>query len=361
MLRDLLDHVGGPWRAQLRQAGVAPRPPLAAVKLSQRTGRWDEATYLVFGADAREPALVLQTAGRTADQRRLAGAHRAHTDLWEIPALQGTVPRPAGLFEIDDVCVLATVPLAGTPLDVLVRRRERARLDQIQYDLFRAQVWLQLLQEATAYGVADFEGRAAVEERLALVHHAGLPIDPALRAFAARLADLAADHKGLALPLTGRHGEFQPDNVLFDTTRLGVIGWGHFEEGVTPFADLFRFALGLARDYFASGHPPEPPDAAFRHAFLDRNRFSALILEYVDRYLRAMHLPPEAAHLFFGLFLLDMVLDERQAGHAARKQSSVWLPLLVLYARHDTDSIFFRASGLAPGGTPSTSPVRRVA
>jgi len=359
MMRELLQQAGGLWRGPLRQAGVTPRPPLAAIELSPGSDRPDVTTYLVFGSGEREPGLVVQVAERPHAQRRLMNAHAALTELWAIPALRGALPRPLGLFDVADQCALVMTPLAGTGLDVLLRRGSRARLDQVEYDLFRAQVWLQLMQEATASGAMLFEGRVAVIERLALLHHAGVAVSLPLRAFAEHLAGVAGGFRDLPLPLTGRHGNFQPANVLIDNTRLGVIGWSDFAPGVTPLEDVFRFAVGLAQHHPGPARQPLSAMAAFHHAVLSHNRLSALILEYVDRYLRAVHLPPQAAHLFFGLFLMDQVLRERAGGHRPAPNSCLWLPLLVLYAESAEDAIFHRLDG---GTTPGTVvPVPRAA
>lgn len=353
MMHELLAQVGGPWRPILRQAGVALLPPVAAIKLESAPGA-PKATYLVFGAEARQPELVLKVAERPVDQRRLENAHRALTDLWAIPALQGTLPRPVGLFDLGDACVLATTVLPGTGLDVLLRRGSRARLDQVQYDLFRAQVWLQLMQEATASGAMLFEGRPAVIERLALLHHLGVPADAGLRRFADALAEVADDHRGLPVPLTGRHGNFHPGSILIDNTRLGMVGWEDFSYSMTPFEDVFRLPVGLTDLLPGPGRAPLPPDEAFRRAFLSPNRLSDMILEYIDRYLRAMHLPPESAHLFFALFLMDQALAERSAQRRHETQGSLWLSRLVLYSESAEHAIFHRLDA-APVATKAVS------
>ncbi len=356
MMLELVAQVAGPWRQALRQAGVVPRPPLAAMKLSGRARLPGVTTYLLFGTGARQPDLVVQVAERPIGQRRLENAHRTLTELAAIPALQGTLPRPVGLFDVDDALVLVLTALVGTSLDLLLRRGTRARLDQVQYDLFRAQVWLQLMHEATAAGALLFEGRTAVIERLALLSHLGVAPGAALRAWAGELAEVADDFRGLPLPLTGRHGNFDPASILIDHSRLGVIGWGEFSYSMTPFEDVFRLPVGLAEAYPGPGRAPLAPEAAFQRAFLSENRFSALILEYVDRYLRAMHLPPASAHLFFGLFLMDQALAEQSALRRREIQGSLWLPRLVLYADHSAQAIFRRSAGAAEAGEAAAVP-----
>lgn len=353
MIPDLTGALNGAWRASIRQAGIYLRPPVGVIHLSHDDNADTGGVYLVFGADQPLPTLVLKTSAHAAGQRRLMNAFQALDDLWKISALQGTVPHPIGLFDLGEHCVLVTTALPGTTIEVLMRRGDRVRLDQVQYDLFRAQVWLQLMQEATASGVTAFAGGAAIRERLALLSHLGVALDRRLDAFVAGLEDAAEAHRGMVLPLTGRHGDFRPGHVLLDSSRLGVLDWRDYVTGVTPFDDVFQFAVAAARLYPGPDRRPLEAADAFSRAFLARTRLSELMREYVDRYLRAMHVPTTAAHVLFSQFLLDKVIAEAGRPSGRETSSSRWLPLLVLYGEHACSSVFVPDGGAAPARPPA--------
>ncbi len=340
MIPVITDALNSTWRPALKQAGIYLRPPISTILLHPDSVASGRAVYLVFGAGQPSPALVLKTSAIVSHQRRLQNAYQTLQDLWRISALQGTVPRPIGLFDVDDHLVLARSAVPGVALDVLVRRGKRVRLSQVQHDLFRAQVWLQLLQEATASGVTAFEGGAAVRDRLALLAHLGRPLDDRLGGFVASLEDAAEAHRGLVLPITGRHGDFRPGHVLIDGNRLGVIGWERAAERATPFDDVFQFVVELADALPVTERRAAVPADAFTRAFLARTSLSALVVEYVDRYLRAMHVPSTAAPVLFPLFLLDRAVAEAGRLSAGETPSSRWWSLFVLYAAHADASVF---------------------
>lgn len=366
MWPDLIAALEGPWRESLLRAGLRLRGPLTLVRQGGASAYALGSTDLVFESGADQPALVLQAARGLAAQTRLAAAREALDDACSISALEGTVPRPVGLFPMGERAVLVTTAPKGSALEVLLGRGQRTRESQVRHDLFRAQVWLQLLQEATASGVTRFGGRQAVRERQALLHHAGLPLAGALRPFAERVAEAAEPYAGLELPLTGCHGRFEPATVLLTDDRIAVVDWAQFRSDMLPFEDIFRFAAGLAIAHPQAGTLADPR-SRFAEAFLSENAFSSLMLEYVERYMRAMHLPPGLALPLFGIFLMDMAISEARALGAPQAMGATpglgaaWRDLLLFYAERDRASIFHRLQPAAPGPAPTTSPARSAA
>ncbi len=327
MLSELLEQLEHRLQPGLRRSGVHLRPPLTALRVGDRP---DRACYLVFSRGGRRPSLVAKVHRGVAGRRRLTEEHAALESLAGVPALQELVPRSLGWFETDDETVLAQTYLGGTSLEVLVRRRQRSQRNTLEYDLFRAQAWLQLFQEATASGVTVFPGSSAVWERLERLERTSGGQDDALRRLADGLADEAEQCRGLTLTLAGRHGQFEPRHVLVDGGQLNVIHWRHYTPTATAWEDLFRFVVGLAECFGASRTRPWDRPAAFSAAFLDAGEMAECAHGYVARYLRAMHLPEEHAHLFFGLFLLDHAANE--VAESWPTPADGWLAMLQLYA-----------------------------
>jgi len=338
----LLHRLRAEWIGAINCAGMALEPPFSAIMVSDLEDQGLAASFLIFGAGQSQPSVVLKWAHTPDRQTYLAREQRTLTELWAISALSGTIPRPLGCFQAEASTVTLQTWLCGSSLRVLLQRQERTSVGQIRHDLFRAQVWIQLLQTATALGALQFPGRPAIEQRVELLHRkAGDRVDLPQR-FVDRLAAEAEEFRELRLPLVGRHGDFGPRNFVVSTNRVGVINWGSFTRGALPLDDIFSFAVEMVElcvwsrsHWLEMGH-------AFYEAFVEDNWFSKLIAECVDRYLRAMHLPEEIAYLLFSLFLLDMAALELQRGAAwAFGGRASWLQFLNHYASHERHSIFY--------------------
>ncbi len=356
MLPALLRQLSGEWLDPLRRADVPLEPPLSALEIGSDRDPGAKATFLIFSAGQSQPSVVLKWARSPDAQIRLAHEFQALSDISAIPALQSTVPRLLGRFRLGDDLVMVESCLPGTPLSILLRRHEHSHAEHLRHDLFRAHVWVQLLQTATALGAMQFPGRAAVEQRIELLCHAGLRREDWPHTYIDRLCSEADDYDELWLPLAGRHGDFRPGNFIVDTNQVGVVDWENFTRGTLPLDDIFRFAIGLTQDYPGAKSHGSATRAAFYHAFVESNWFSSLIGEYVNRYLRAMHLPEQAAYLLFSLFLMDMATLESQRGQAPEGgREARWQQLLVTYAQNEKHSIFGPRTKMITAPTPSAS------
>jgi hypothetical protein len=366
----LLHRLRAEWIDAIHGAGMALEPPLSAIMVGDasagaplplpftsplpsvgdfalRVGVGDfagqalkdqglAATFLIFGAGQSQPGVVLKSAHTPDRQTYLAREQQILTELWAVSALSGTLPRPLGCFQAEASTVTLHTWLRGTSLRVLLQRRERTSVGQIRHDLFRAQVWIQLLQTATALGAVQFPGRPAIEQRVELLHRmAGDRVDLPQRFVDSLIAE-AEEFRELRLPLVGRHGEFGPRSIVVTTNQVGVINWGSFTRGPLPLDDIFSFAVEMAQLHVRGRSHWVQVDCACYEAFIENNWFSQLIAECVNRYLRAMHLPEEIAYLFFSLFLLDTAALELQRGVARAS----WLQFLNHYASHERRSIF---------------------
>ena len=341
MFPALLHQLRAEWIGAINRAGIAIEPPWSAIMVGDSENQDLAASFLIFGAGQSHPSVVVKWAHMPDVQTYLAREQRTLTELWAISALSGTIPRPLGCFQGEASTVTLQTWLSGNPLSALLQRRQRTSAGQIQHDLFRAQVWVQLLQTATALGALQFSGRPAIEQRVELLHRkAGDRVDLPQR-FVDRLTAEAEEFRELRLPLAGRHGDFGPRSFVVSANRVGVINWGSFTRGALPLDDLFSFVVEMIHLYAWSRSRWPETGHAFYEAFVEDNWFSKLVAECVNRYLRAMHLPEEIAYLLFSLFLLDMTALELQRGAAwTSERRASWLPFLNHYASNERHSIF---------------------
>ena len=342
MLPDLLQEINQNRLTALQEAGVPVKPPLVGVVAGHGAHRGGEPAVLLFNAGESRPSFRLKLAHAPAGEARLMHEYRALQDMQAVAALQESTPRPVEIFRFEGSLVLIVTFLPGASLKTLFHRSQRARIEQLRRGLFLVQVWIQLLQTSTAIGAVQFPSGSAVAQRLTRLQQAGWDVSSLSRAFVERLMNDAHAHRELRVPLAGRHGDLQLNHVMLDGHRVHVIEWGRFVRGATPFDDVFQVALDLSQ-LDGSLYPERQASVqSFCTGFLERSWQANLIAEYVSHYLQAMHLPEQAAHLFFSLFLMDMCLadtanGDRQAGRASGR----W-HILATYAEHEQHSVFCR-------------------
>ena len=334
MLPGLLQNLTDIWRESLCQSGIHLRQPLSVIQIGGARGKDRKVNYLVFESGHSFPVLMMKVARTPGYQERLRHEHEALTAVWQNPALQTSIPRPLGLFIFENNFVLLEQCLPGIPLKVLLRRQQRVSPQQVQHDCQQALTWLQRMQQATHSGMDTFAGEAAVTARLECVRN------PLPDAFVKNLQTLARQYEGLAIPMSSRHGDYWPGNLMLHEGRLGVIDWEDFSAVACPFHDLFFFFTGYTRAYPWHGWRWTKSTVAFERAFLQDNWFSQFITSSVHKYLQTINIPQSTAALLFSLFLLDRAAPAADEGQKRQQQAAVWQERLQLYARHKAHPIF---------------------
>ena len=162
----------------------------------------------------------------------------------------------------------------GSALDALFAGA--APGDQLSEAVRAAGVWLAAMQSVTR---RDVDGRAlldelvskAVEDAAKLKEH---------RRIAERLEELRRRLSSRPLTVTGHHDDYWPGNIFFDGTRVTVIDFESFRDGL-PFEDVAYFLIRcellgrrfrvplphLAERFFDGYSPGTPPDADALHLF----------------------------------------------------------------------------------------------
>ena len=337
MLPQLLQNLTDTWRDPLNAAGIQLASPLAAIQLGGATGKDRKINYLVFTAERETPHLMMKIARTATYQERLSHEHEALTNIWQNPSLQEGVPRPLGIFTVDNNLVLLEQCLLGTSLKVLLRRRQRITPIQARQDCEQSINWLQKMQQATAIGTVLFEGETAVIQRQ---QHLNMSLPPA---FNHHLCTLAEKYKGIDIPLCGSHGDYWPGNLLWHNGAIGVIDWEDFQSGVWPFHDFFLYFINYADIYPWQGWRWSPMATAFSYALLEQNWFADIFANCTQQYFQALDIPYEAASLFLSLFLMDQATPPAAAGQKRQQQAAVWQKRLAHYAKHISQSIFNRS------------------
>ena len=96
----------------------------------------------------------------------------------------------------------------------------------------------------------------------------------------------------------------------------------------------------LGQSYLGVSGSGDDKLGAFRRTFLQPGALAEAARVYVARMLHGQGLPPEAAHLFFSLFLMEMAGIEATAAPGQPRAQPWWRPLLELYGAERSRSIF---------------------
>jgi thiamine kinase-like enzyme len=302
MLAELLDRLANEW------APESPRLPLSAIKLAGSGGQARKVNFLVFENQARLPSYLVKVTRDSEFQSQLADEFSNLQYVFAHPSLQAHLPRPLGLFEHRQILVMLETCVPGIALENLLWRGQRHSSAEIATDLEQVRVWLEDFWRETRTGTITFEGRSEIENRLT-------QLDVRLPAALQKgLLSISTEVQGNSIPLTARHGDFWPGNLMISHAGLGVIDWETLARAVSPLHDLFFFAVT-----YAMRHSRGTDAQRFAFAFLQKNPFSAALAAMLRKALASLGIPPGSAGLFFTIFLIDMASNAVQLGRTGKK------------------------------------------
>lgn len=272
---------------------------------------------IIFGHGHAGPALVVKRARHVSgDSAR--GLHRERETLDLLhrklpPALVETVPRVIGhsASEEWDSLALTWVPGRSAYADM---QTSLLPASGIAAHFRSAGRWLADFHEATAeHGrvLQPAHDEAAVRDMLAL---SGSRDD---RQWFARLCDWCATHPVHAVTA---HGDFWARNLLLGGSRhaVGVVDWEQSAGDASPFDDLFHFAVSYGLAYPWRRYRRASTEEAFRRTFLEENRVSSAVRQYLHDYCRGRAIDTSALEWWFRLFLL-------RRAHEGGREGALWI------------------------------------
>ena len=341
MIANLLQNVTGEWSHHFSSTGIQAGSRLTALKVGALRGKDRKINFLIFEEGKRQPVLILKCTRSYSYQERLRQEYQALTDIAQTGAFHDSVPAPLGMFQYQDHLVTAESCLPGALLTVLLHRQQQTR-EETKTNLQRGREWIVAFQNRLKTGKFRFNARAELERRIDLLHqhHEVIQLPPS---FVTNLFSRAEELGTCSLPLVACHGDYWAGNFLVDGDRIGIIDWESYRKEQWPFIDAFLFVATYARIYHWGKWNWQSKDEPFSRGFFQHNWFSGLLHNYVSQYLRALDLPPETAHLFFSLFLIEKA-SSKTAFDRDEFQSNVWLKILEFYAANESSSIFVNAA-----------------
>jgi hypothetical protein len=316
MLIELLNRLNHDWLPQ-------PMPePLTALKAAGSTGQARKVNFLVFTHQTSQPLFLLKVVRERKYNDLLASEYEKLMYLHAHVALQTSVPQPVGLFSHGETLVMVETCLPGISLENLMWRGRRRSQKEVIAAVGNVESWLIEFHSETTEGETTFLGGDEVDKRInGLQEHLNTSLIKELNA-------IAKDSRGLTIPLTARHGDFWPGNLLVTADGMGVIDWETLSRAVSPFDDMFFFAVMYALRYQKGMFGIKSVHERFSNAFLYENDLARTLVGLMRAVTHSLGVNAKLCPLFFVLFLLDMASDRTHFGHAGGKSELPWADFL---------------------------------
>jgi hypothetical protein len=257
---------------------------------------------LLMPAGSAEPQLAVKIATTPAAADVIEREAKLLVELRQLPLGRTgpTVPRHAGVFDVDGMLAAAASVVPGVPMRTRYHSfRHLARPGLVRADFAAAGGWLADLHAGTRAEAAPITILDGVPEQIA----ARWPGDEQALALAGKLRTLA---KRLASARTVRtvvHGDFWAGNLLLTGNAVtGVVDWPAGQLSGEPLRDVARFALSYAL-YLdrhtrpgrpVAGHPGLRADrwgAGIEYAIAGRHWFGAIVRDFVGGALTRLGAP----------------------------------------------------------------------
>jgi len=334
MLPDILSKLSGEWKDMLKAANIKIAEPVSVIKIAGAGGEHRKVNFLVFGHRAALPAVVLKQTRSRMNHERLTSEYESLLTVSSIPFMKGKMPYPIGLFQCDDGYILVETCITGMSLDNLLLGYSHLKYSQVIKDLNATRDWLVGFQRGTRGDSIRFEGQIEVQRRIERGAF-NLP-----DVFMNQILALAKNAEGMLIPLSARHGDLWPGNIIPARGEIRVIDWEGFLPSASPFIDLFMFAITYTWSYRWQGFTRLSRREAFSRAFLETNWFSAALHSFMGEvFLAIPGMDRKYIWLFFTLFMMDMACPGLEEDGMQVGNSESWKEHLFLFASHASLSL----------------------
>ncbi|MDP9316285.1 MAG: aminoglycoside phosphotransferase family protein [Chloroflexota bacterium] len=298
-------------------------------------------TFLAFGGKTSKPLFVVKVLRDPLSKERV---ERERTVLSYLHSLGGplaaSLPKLVMVEQIGHNWVLVQSIVEGQPLQDKGLGDGQADVQIVARNVNVATQWLGELGCAT-------RSHDVVSEA-ALAHETQTILEQFTNTFyfsdteAQTLQDIAARLPSLVRGgVCVQHRDFIRENILLrEPNKVNVIDWSDSRRSGFVLHDLFFFLT----NYFSrmgSGAGIERLQSAFLSTFFHPNRYSALVTQSIQSYLRHTGVPRDHLEIHFGLFLVEHAMFEYKKVLRQTERGSV--PKAIIHFAAQRDSSFQEA------------------
>lgn len=310
-------------------------------------GRFNSQKVLAVGfpAHGEDPNLIVKMPREPAFDARLENEARALRALEVVPTSAGRVPRALASGRHGGLSILAESAVVGRPFGDAGKgaRGEAALLDAVAFlgDLGRQ-----------TRVPAEPAALAAELREILLQFDALYRIEPRHARALEALVGSVADHQG-TLPRVFQHGDPGIWNLLVTPSgEAAFLDWESAEPHGVPLWDL----LYVLRSYVVSTGRLggfRSRTEAFSRTFIRRSPLSALVLDAVDGYRRAIDLPAVLVYPLFVTCWMHRAVKEASRLAPERRDAGAYVRLVLLCLDADGPTLD-RLRGGTTGRTEAT-------
>lgn len=329
MILQLLDELSRKAVESPAEFDIPLKKPFSILQAGGSRARDRKVNFLIFNCSQPHPLMIIKAARTEIHQERLRREYESLQQISRMETIKDTVPKPIGMYEVESHLVTVETFVPGTPLSILLRRRDRIKEEQVRTDLQMVQNWMQLLQRASQTEAVSTVGRLALQYDL---ESCGIRLP---KQFIDEITSLASIFHGFSFTLTGSHGDLWPGNYLVQDKGVGIIDWESYCSRAVPFIDAFLFITTYGRHYPWGGWKWTSRAESFENTFFRENWFSEIVCQYFREVLSQYFLPQESSHFLYSIFLLNRAVEERRAGIV----DGQWMNYLQEYAAQSKQSV----------------------
>jgi thiamine kinase-like enzyme len=136
------------------------------------------------------------------------------------------------------------------------------------------------------------------------------------------------DFIGERIPVCATHGDFNPHNILFARSKIGIVDWENFRRQGNPFSDLIHLFVVTSFHLFKDENRP---GTGFQNFFLRKNWFRDFVFEKMRSYCSELKINYELLEFFLPIHLINMGLQEIRQNPDQIDEPQIWANAVQLY------------------------------
>lgn len=225
--------------------------------------------------------------------------------------MKETIPELCLLEKVNGYHILILNYISGTRMSEIIDISRTERAYKLEKEIMKALKWLIEFQKQTEISRIKISSiKPKIETMLSWYLNLFSDSKDIETFFNHKIIDKIKDLEDFEISLVCSHGDFFPNNILFDKEKVSVVDWADMEKRELPTDDLFAFFLSFRISN--SDIEDDVSLESFKFVFLEKNWFSTLTKKYFDWYCSETGLNRDIISLLFPVYLLKQALWEAE-------------------------------------------------
>ena len=115
--------------------------------------------------------------------------------------------------------------------------------------------------------------------------------------------------EGLTIPVSDRHGDFNPKNIILNQGHFSVIDWEFYVHRSPVYYDVFSFLFTYTSDLWKAKKNYGVFDSIYC-SFFNKNWYNGLINKFIKDYCKEMKIEQRVMNILFYFFWMQATLGK---------------------------------------------------